>query len=60
MSVLTVVAPEVTRCTGPAALPLLFWPTTCTNGRLEKMRRGGGGAKGTQWMHPNSEVVSMS
>jgi len=45
----TVVRPEGTLRKGLAVqkhpLPLSFWPTTCTNGRVEKMQEGGGGTE---------------
>jgi len=49
-SMRSVVSPQGTRCKGPAfqSHPLLlsFWPTTCTSGRVEKMREEVGGARG--------------
>ena len=40
-----------TRCKGPAVqshpLPLSFWQTTCTSGKVEKMRERGGGQTDT-------------
>jgi len=48
-SVHAVVSPQSTSCKGPVVqshpLPLSFWLTTCTSGRVEKMREGGGGPK---------------
>jgi len=59
----TVARPQGTRCKGPAVqshpLPLSFWPTTCTSGRAENMREGGGEQR-MQWKHANSVGERMS
>jgi len=50
-SVCTVVSPEDTRSKGRAVqshpLPRSFWQTTCTSGRMGKMREGVGGQEDT-------------